>query len=124
MNEYNFEILQGSDKQLILALTGDDEAGNKVIYDLWGHTAAMQVRTATYATEAADTLTTANGRLAIDPEAGKITVNFPHEVTEKYPVRGLVYDLEIKNSAGEITRILSGKIKVTPEVTRVQSEEM
>lgn len=124
MNEYNFEILRGSDKQLILALTGEDADGNKIVYDLQGHTAAMQIRTATYAAEAVDTLTTANGRLVIDPDAGKITVNFPHDVTEKYPVRSLVYDLEIKNASEEITRILAGKIKVTPEVTRVQSEEM
>lgn len=124
MNEYNFELPQGSDKSFVLVLTGDDAEGNKIVYDLWGYTAAMQLRTATYAAEAVDTLTTGNGRMVIEPEAGKITVNFPHVVTEKYPARTLVYDLEIQNSSGEITRILSGKVKVLPEVTRVQSDEV
>lgn len=122
MNDYDFEIGQGTDKRLVLALSSKTSDGEKAAFDLTGYTAAMQLRTTAYATEAADTLTSENGRLQIDAENGKITVIFPHDITEAYPPRTFVYDVEITNFEGEISRILSGRIKVTPEVTRVSSE--
>ncbi len=123
MSEFNFEIGQGTDKRLVLALTSKGADGTAEVFDLNGYSVAMQLRTATYAPEAIDTLTSANGRLVVDADAGKITVIFPHDITEAYPPRTFVYDVEITNFEGEISRILSGRIKVTPEVTRVSSEE-
>lgn len=122
MSEFNFEIGQGTDKRLVLALTSKGADGTAEVFDLNGYSVAMQLRTATYAPEAIDTLTSANGRLVVDADAGKITVIFPHDITEAYPPRTFVYDVEITNFEGEISRILSGRIKVTPEVTRVSSE--
>ena len=118
MSECTLEVGQGTDVRYVLALTAKDSDGNTAAFDLTGYSAAMQLRTAVYATEAQDTLTTANGRLEIDATAGKITLKFPHEVTETYPPRTFVFDVEITNSLGEISRILSGRIKVTAEVTR------
>lgn len=123
MSEYNFELGQGTDKRLVFSLSAADCMGRKVAFDLTGYSAAMQLRTATFAPEADDTLTTGNGRLLLDETAGTITAVFPHQVTEKYQARTYVYDIEITNPASEISRILSGKIKVTPEVTRVDASE-
>lgn len=118
MSNVVLEVGQGTDTRYVLALKTKDSDGNLVPFDLSGYSAAMQLRTAAYSPQAQDTLTTANGRLEIDATAGKIALTFPHEVTESYPVRTFVFDVEIKNLLGEITRILSGRIRVTAEVTR------
>lgn len=118
MTQCVLEVGQGTDVRYVLALKTKDSDGNLVPFDLTDYSAAMQLRTATYATQAQDTLTTANGRLEIDATAGKIALKFTHDVTAAYPVRTFVFDVEITNALGEITRILSGRIKVTAEVTR------
>lgn len=112
---YNFCIPQGTDLTLPFVLQNGDETP----INLSGYTAAMQLRVLVTAEQAVDTLTTDNGRIMIDAAAGKITCSFPHESTEKYPVKTLVYDLEITSSGGEITRIVQGKAVVSAEVTRV-----
>ncbi len=118
MSNVVLEVGQGTDARYVLALKTKDSDGNWIPFDLTDYSAAMQLRTATYSPQAQDTLTTANGRLEIDATAGRIALKFPHDVTATYPVRTFVFDVEIKNLLGEITRILSGRIKVTAEVTR------
>lgn len=112
---YNFTIAQGTDLTVPFLLS--DSSGAAL--DLTEFTAAMQLRVQVKSAEAVDTLTTENGRIQIDPEVGKITCFFPHGVTEKYPARPLVYDLEIISPGDQITRVVQGKIAVSAEVTRV-----
>ncbi len=112
---YNFTINQGTDCTVPFALS--DSTGLNV--DLTGFTAAMQLRVQIGSLAAVDTLTTDNGRIEISPEEGKIVCSFPHAQTTKYPVRTLVYDLEITSAGGEVTRVVQGKITVSGEVTRV-----
>lgn len=114
----NLKLDQGADSVFTFALR--DKSGP---LNLTGFSAAMQLRTTAYSAEAIDTLTTCNGRLVIDAEAGKITATFPHAITEKYPAATVVYDLEIESPAGEITRALEGKIRISPEVTRVRCNQ-
>ena len=111
----HFNIDQGSDCTITFALK--DKNGP---IDLTGYTAAMQIRRFTFSQDAVDTLTTCNGRLSIDAEGGKITAKFPNAITEKYPPDTMVYDIEIESDTGEITRIIEGKVRVSPEVTRVK----
>ena len=115
--QYNIELDQGSASNF--AITLKDQAGK---LDLTGFTAAMQIRSTPFSSEAVDTLTTDNGRLQIDVEQSKILVSFPCFVTETYPAQKMVYDIEIESEGGEITRILEGSIKVCREVTRVRCE--
>lgn len=114
----DFNIDQGTDKTVYFALK--DENGP---LNLRGYLAAMQVRLYAFSEDAIDTLTVDNGGLQIDEEGGRVIANFKHEFTEKYPCKGtpLVYDLELESPDGKITRVVEGKITVSPEVTRVQS---
>ena len=115
MSEFDFRVNQGADLTVPFLLLDDSGGG----IDLTGYTAAMQVRSRVYSTEAVDTLTSDNGRLIIDEIEGRITAKFPHEITETYPAQALVYDIEITSAENERTRILQGKIIVSAEVTRV-----
>ena len=112
---HNFSLDQGSDKVVYFVLR--DKSGP---IDLSGYSAAMQVRRYAFSEAAIDTLTTCNGRLLIDGPAGKITAKFNHANTEQYPGDTVLYDIELESPEGAITRILEGKIKVSPEVTRVR----
>lgn len=116
---YDFCINQGTDLTVPLVLT--DATGEPV--DLEGYTAAMQIRTLIDSMTAVDTLTTANGRILLEATQGKLTLKFPNAVTEEYPAQNLFYDIEITSSGGEITRILQGKVSVSPEVTRVSGTD-
>lgn len=120
MAEYCFELPKGTDKTLIFSLYTKNKDGSKVVFGLNGFGCAMQIRTAYYSKTAVDSFTTANGKITIDADKGQISIKFDHESTEKYPTGTLVYDIELTNSAGEVTRPISGKIKVTPEVTKIE----
>lgn len=110
----DFKIDQGTDS----ALSFYPFWGKEI--DLTGYRAAMQVRARYYSEEAVDTLTTENGRLVIDVASGKVTAQFPHEATVKYPARECVYDIELISADSKIYRVLEGKIQVSAEVTRVR----
>ena len=111
----DFKLDQGTDKTVYFTLK--DENGP---INLRGYTAAMQVRLYAFSEEAIDTLTVGNGGLQIDEEGGRVIAFFKHKFTEKYPYQTpLVYDIEIESPEGKITRIVEGKITVSPEVTRV-----
>ncbi len=122
MAEYSFKLKKGTDSTKIFTLYSvkDDE---KSIYDLTGYAGAMQIRQTFYSTKAIDSFTTGNGKLVIDPTAGTITVKFSHTATTSYPVATLVYDIELTNSEGEKERPIHGKIKVLPEVTKIEPDD-
>ncbi len=58
------------------------------------------------------------GGLTITGAAGKIDVVIPAEKTANITVLEGVYDLEIENPSGEVTRLIGGKFTVSREVTR------
>lgn len=116
MSCYNFSISQGTDVLVPILLT--DATDHPL--DLNGFSARMQLRKSLYAEDAEDTLTSENGRIEIVPDEGKLTLKFGHDTTEAYPAQVLVYDIELVSGSGLVTRILSGRIRVTPEVTKVE----
>lgn len=116
--KYDFKIHQGADKAFSLIVK--DQGG---AVDLAGYVAAMQIRQKAFSATAIDTLTTENGRLELFPAEGRIRVVFPNEITQSYPPSVFVYDLEIKSAGGQVTRILEGKVSVSPEVTRDELTE-
>ena len=115
-NMHNFSLNQGSDYAIPLRL--QDSAGTPL--NLAGYSAQMQIRRTAGACQTIDDLTSEGEapRIKIDAKVGKITLNFSHEITEKWPSGSMVYDIEITSPAGQITRILQGSISVSAEVTR------
>ena len=53
-----------------------------------------------------------------DATAGEITMQMTNSTTAAIEEGIYVYDLEITNSAGTVTRLMEGNITVNPEVTR------
>lgn len=113
-NRYDLSIDQGSDKNLPLIFK--DAEGE--LLDLTGYKAAMQVRKTLESDEAADTLTTENGRISIDPETATVTLLFPHETTSAMAAGRFVYDLELI-SDDTVTRVMEGVFTLRREATRV-----
>lgn len=118
-SQFNFTIKQGTD--LIVPFRLKDSAG---YLDLTGYKAAMQLRSYVASSTIEDNLSTSNGRIKIDETDGRITCSFPHEVTALYKKPAYVYDLKIISNTGQSTRVIEGKINISPEVTRVIGSEL
>lgn len=86
-------------------------------YPLTGFGARMQIR-ATYADQDALLSLTDNNGLTIDGPAGTIAIVISATDTATLPRGNQVYDLEIISSSGEVDRLLSGLVIVSPEATR------
>jgi hypothetical protein len=89
------------------------------IMDLTGYTARMQVRRTIENTNKMLELTTANGSLDVtfQDQSNVIRIFLPAEVTASVSTSG-VYDLELINQGGEVSRLVEGNFIVVPEVTR------
>lgn len=86
-------------------------------YSLVGHTARMQVRRTIESSTSLITLTTENGRISIDGDDGQITLVISAADTATLTSSG-VYDLEIIDSSGNVSRVVQGLFTLSPEVTR------
>lgn len=117
--KYDFKLNQGTDLTVPFCLS--DESGEPC--NLLGFTAQMQLRVSTALGKLVDTLTSDNGGITIDPEKGMLSLVFKHEKTTNYPASCLAYDIELISTDNNITRIVEGKITVSPEVTRVEQAD-
>lgn len=92
--------------------------------DLTGFTAKMQIRSSLEATDFIDEFTTEDTRLAagtgivLDNDNKTITINIAASVTEDYEFLNGVYSLEMISPTGVVTRILSGDVVCSNDVTR------
>jgi len=85
--------------------------------DLTGYTARMQIRESIDdATEILELLSPTDINISIAD--ARITITIADEVTETFTFDSAVYDLELESSAGEVTRLIEGKIALDKEVTR------
>jgi hypothetical protein len=89
------------------------------IMDLTGYTARMQVRRTLENTSKMLELTTENGSLDVtfQDQSNIIRIYLPAEVTASVDTSG-VYDLELVNQGGEVSRLVEGQFILVPEVTR------
>lgn len=93
-------------------------------FDLSGYTARMQVRRTIESTAFMLELTTENNGLTINPadEINQIYIDVAASVTaslaSNFNTVNAVYDLEIINGDGVVSRVLQGTFTVSPEVTR------
>lgn len=122
---YNFTCEQGSTFSRLIEIEQPDLATDPTgqtfeVFDLNGYTARMQVRRTIDSSTAMVTLTTENGGLIINQTPGSVNhlnIFMNNTVTATLQSNG-VYDIELINNGGEVSRILQGVFTVSPEVTR------
>lgn len=122
---YNFTCEQGSTFSRLIEIEQPDLAVDPTgqtfeDFDLNGYTARMQVRRTIDSSTAMVTLTTENGGLVINQAPGSsnnLNIYMDNTTTATLLNSG-VYDIEIINDGGEVSRILQGVFTVSPEVTR------
>ena len=111
----NLIIEQGSTFSKVL--TYKDSSGT--VIDLSGYSARMQARVNVGDTYTLFSLTSASGGgLTISGVDGKITITITSTATATYKFDTAVYDLEIDDGSGVVTRLIEGKITLSKEVTR------
>lgn len=112
--KHELRIEQGANFDV--SITYYDSAGSAV--NLTSYTARAKFRP-TYDDTPILTLTTENGGIALGGTAGTITISVSGLDTASVsaPSKG-VYDLELANPSGNVTRIMEGKYIVTPEATK------
>lgn len=98
----------------------EDPTGETFIdFDLTGYTARMQIRRTITTSTPMIELTTENGGLEIGyaGEDNALRIHITAEQTEGLSSSG-VYDLEIINSEGSVSRLIQGDFELSLEVTR------
>ena len=123
---YNINVEQGA--SWTLDLTWKDDAGTPI--DLTGYSARMMVRSA-YSGIAVLTLTSADGDIVLGGALGTIQITATADqttaieidykslvVADSKPAQAMVYDIEMIDTDGIVTRILQGVANIFPEATR------
>jgi len=105
----NIVIDQGTDWTVTIDVT--DNAGGT--YDLTGHTIAAQMRK-NYASSTAITFDAVH-----NSANGQITLSLSSETTTDITPGRYLYDVEMRDSANNVSRVIEGIATVTPGITRV-----
>ena len=85
--------------------------------DLTGYTAALQAREDVSSNDVLFAITSASGGIIIS--GGVITLRIEASMTETFTFDTAVYDLKLTAPDGTVTRLVEGKVKVDPDVTRI-----
>ena len=127
--EYNITIEQGSTFGRLISieqpdLTADPNGSIFENFDLSGFTARMYIRRTIDTATPMITLTTENGRIAINPSVvgdatknNEISLSITAADTATITTSG-VYDLEIISTGGTVSKVIRGDVTLIPEVTR------
>lgn len=118
---YNLFIEQGATFTRLIEIEYPDPADVTIMlpYNLDAHSASMQIRRTIDSVTPQITLTSANGRIEMQPggtENAMRLVLTPEE-TSTLTSDG-VYDLEIQDAGGDVKRVLRGAVTLSLEVTR------
>ena len=111
---YNIKIEQGATFRF--DITYKDSTQQPV--NLTGCTVRMQIRPIPSSTTILVNATQANGKIAVVPLTGRITVTLSATATAALDFTTARYDLEIAALDGTVTRLLEGAVQLSPEVTR------
>ena len=112
-DRYDLQIDTGADAVYIFNLV--DSKGNAVRTD--GYAARMQIRPYVHSEVVYDELTTSNGRLEFIEE-GKLKVILTNQATDKYTFDKALYDIEVIDTQGKVTRVVEGRVIARHGVTR------
>lgn len=93
-------------------------AAEAVPVDLTGCTGRAQLRATVESDAVLLEMTTENGRIALGGAAGTVDLDVADEVTAALPAGKARWDLEIVWPNGDVTRLFSGPVTVSAEVTR------
>lgn len=85
--------------------------------NLSGYSGELQIRENLDDATPALTLTTGNGGISIS--SGTVTLRIEASATTAFTFSAAVYDLELTAPDGTVIRLVEGKVKVSPNVTRV-----
>lgn len=113
-NYYVFDSWQGETFNRLLRWKNPDMTP----VDISGMTARMQLRVSAKSSTAALELTEANGGITLDGVEGTIRLYIPAETMSALQPIVYVYDLELEDQMGNAERLIWGKFRVRPEVTR------
>jgi hypothetical protein len=110
---YNINVDAGTTYKVQVAWKNQDQTA----INLTGFTGRMQIRKSYNSPTVLLDLNTSNGGIVITDAAGglfeiRLTPNQTTSLTDG------VFDVEMVSASGEITRIIQGMVKVSPEVTR------
>jgi|GEM_PF-748215 len=128
---YNIVCQQGAVLNLLIQveqpdLAADPTGGTYEPFDLRGHTARMQVRRTLESSTVIASLTTENAGLKINPDSvepfpgteyNNLQILMTSAATSAL-TNGGVYDIEIINEDGYVSRLLEGEFRFVYEVTR------
>lgn len=117
---YNITCEQGSTFSRVITVEypDPDDASTMLPFDFTGYTGRMQIRRTIESSTFMIELTTANGGVAYtDAANGELTITMTAEQTAGLTSSG-VYDLEIINSTGEVSKLIKGAFTLLLEVTR------
>ena len=85
---------------------------------LTGYTAQMQIRETLESTTVIAELSTANGRIVIDPINYTISINLPATLTATFNFDSAVYSMELTDAQSNVFQFVNGSISLVKEVTR------
>lgn len=115
----NICINQGSTFNLPMNWYEENDDGSKGdAIDLTGWTARMQIREEHESDTTILELTTENGGITLNSPTGAIDVVIPAADTEDLDFDCAVYDLELVDAGGAVTRLVEGNVTLKLEVTR------
>ena len=116
---YNILCEQGTSFTRVIALEQPNDVDPTIYepYILTDYTARMQVRRTIESTTSIISLTTENGRISLDEPNGLITLTISAADTSGLTSSG-VYDLEIIDISGLVSRVIQGTFTLSLEVTR------
>lgn len=109
--KYNITIEQGA--TYTKTFTWKDSDGNAV--DLTGYSGRMHIRE-NYKTE--DVLLDVEPYMTLGGAAGTISITISDDITSALTFDSAVYDLELEDSDGVVTRLLEGSVTLSKEVTK------
>jgi hypothetical protein len=104
----NLVIDQGTTYNTSLSVTDDD--GN--IIDLTGYSAAAMIRKHYTST------TSTSFVASVNVSSGEVTLSLTSNTTANLVAGRYVYDCELTDSNGQISRLVEGIVTVNPQVTR------
>lgn len=123
---YNINVEQGA--SWTLDLTWKDDAGTPI--NLTGYSARMQIRKA-YSSSSLLSLTSTAGDIALGGALGTLAITASAtqtadiaidysalSVNDGKPCQAMVYDIEVQDGSGTVTRLLQGTAYIYPEATK------
>jgi hypothetical protein len=97
-------------------LDGDGNPTQGDPHDLTGWSARLQIRRSPTSPLLAEASTT-NGRIVIDPLAGRVDIKLEPAATQAITAKSAKYDLELESPEGDVYRLLQGNVTIDDNIT-------